>query len=122
MAIVGIAAFAGMGLWRRQRRLSAGLSAPPLAALIVRIVIVSVAVIAAVAVLNSDRGVPLAGLILVGFVLVFQYITTRTRFGRHIYAVGGNAEAARRAGISITRVRVIVFTLASAMAAIGGIM
>jgi D-xylose transport system permease protein len=122
IAIVGVTAFAGMGLWRRQRRVRAGLSAPPLPALVVRIVVVAAAVIAAVAVLNSDRGVPLAGLILVGFVLVFQFLTTRTRFGRHIFAVGGNTEAARRAGISIRRVRVVVFMLASSMAAVGGIM
>jgi D-xylose transport system permease protein len=61
-------------------------------------------------------------LILLGFVLLFYFITTRTTFGRHIYAVGGNAEAARRAGISVNRVRVIVFMIASTMAAIGGIM
>jgi D-xylose transport system permease protein len=73
-------------------------------------------------VLNADRGVPLAVLILVGFVLVFFYITTRTTFGRHIFAVGGNAEAARRAGIKVNRVRVGVFMLASSMAAVGGIM
>ena len=122
LAAVGIAAFAGNGLWRRRGRMRAGLSTPPLAALVVRIVVVSAVVIATVAILNADRGVPLAGLILVGFVLVFQYITTRTVFGRHIFAVGGNAEAARRAGISIRRVRVIVFMLASSMAAVGGIM
>src|SRR4051812_28255668 len=122
MAILGIAAFAATSLLARQRRASAGLSPPPLASLVVRIVLVAAAVIASVAVLNSDRGVPLAGLILVGFVLVFQYFTTRTRFGRHIYAVGGNAEAARRAGISIRKIRLVVFMLASSMAAIGGIM
>jgi D-xylose transport system permease protein len=122
IAIVGIAAYAGATLWGRQRRLRADLPAPALTSLVIRIVLVAVAVIAAVAVLNSDRGVPLAGLILVAFVLVFQYITTRTRFGRHIYALGGNAEAARRAGISIARVRIVVFTLAGGMAAIGGIM
>ena len=121
-AAVGIAAFAGNGLWRRHRRMRTGLSAPPLAALVLRIAVVSAVVIATVAILNADRGVPLAGLILVGFVLVFQYITTRTRFGRHIFAVGGNAEAARRAGISIRKVRVVVFMLASTMAAVGGIM
>ena len=82
----------------------------------------AVVVLAAVWVLNDDRGVPLAVLILVGFVLLFFYITTRTTFGRHIFAVGGNAEAARRAGIHVNRVRVIVFMLASTMAAIGGIM
>jgi len=122
IAIVGIAAFAGTGLWRRRLRTRAGLSAPPLPALVVQIALVAAAVMAAVAVLNADRGVPLAALILVGFVLLFQYITRRTRFGRHIFAVGGNAEAARRAGISIRKVRVVVFMLASSMAAVGGIM
>src|SRR3954463_9685859 len=73
IAIVGIVAFAATNLLRRQRRASAGLAAPPLTTLVVRIVLVAAAVIASVAVLNSDRGVPLAGLILVGFVLVFQY-------------------------------------------------
>jgi D-xylose transport system permease protein len=121
-ALVGIAALAGTRLWSRHTRIRADLAAPPLAAVVLRIVITAAAIVATVAVLNSDRGVPLAGLILVGFVLVFQYVTTRTRFGRHIYAVGGNAEAARRAGISITRVRVMVFMLASSMAAVGGIL
>jgi D-xylose transport system permease protein len=122
IAVVGIAAYAATSLWGRQRRVRAELKAPPLSALVVRIVVVAVAVIASVAVLNSDRGVPLAGLILIGFVLVFQFVITKTRFGRHIFAVGGNAEAARRAGISIRKIRVVVFMLASSMAAIGGIM
>jgi D-xylose transport system permease protein len=55
-------------------------------------------------------------------VLAFQYVTTRTRFGRHIFAVGGNAEAARRAGINVARIRVVVFMLAGAMSAVGGVM
>ena len=87
-----------------------------------RIGLVTIAVLVAIWVLNDDRGLPLAALILVGFCLLFFYITTRTKFGRHIFAVGGNAEAARRAGIKVTRVRVVVFMLASTMAAIGGIM
>jgi D-xylose transport system permease protein len=121
-AAIAIGAFVLVTLGGRRRRLKAGLKAPPMGALVTRIVIVSASIIAAVWILNSDRGVPLAALILVGFVIVFQYITTRTKFGRHIYAVGGNAEAARRAGISISKVRVVVFMLASSMAAIGGIM
>jgi D-xylose transport system permease protein len=122
IAIVGVGLFAGTRLWGRRSRLRAGLEAPPLGADVLRISVVAVAVFATVAVLNASRGVPLACLILLGFVLVFQYITTRTRFGRHIFAVGGSAEAARRAGISIMRVRVVVFMLASTMAAVGGIM
>jgi D-xylose transport system permease protein len=122
LAVLAIAATAAMILGRRQQRLRAGLAVQPLTSALFRIGIVAAAVIAAVAVLTADRGVPLAALILVGFVLAFQYITTRTTFGRHIFAVGGNAEAARRAGISVDRVRVVVFVIASSMAAIGGIM
>jgi D-xylose transport system permease protein len=122
LAFLAIGAFAGLTLMSRQRRLREGLSAPPLSTLVLRIVLVAVVVLAAVWVLNDDRGVPLAVLILLGFVLLFFYITTRTTFGRHIFAVGGNAEAARRAGIHVNRVRVIVFMIASTMAAVGGIM
>jgi D-xylose transport system permease protein len=121
-AVLAIAAFAAITLLGRQRRLREGLSADPLGTLVLRIVLVAVVTLVAIWILNDDRGLPLAILILVGFVLVFFYITTRTTFGRHIYAVGGNAEAARRAGINVTRVRVIVFMIASTMAAVGGIM
>ena len=122
IALVAIGLFAFTSLRGRQRRVSEGLSAPPVGLLVLRIGLVAVATLVAVWVMNDDRGVPLAALILVGFCLVFFYITTRTTFGRHIFAVGGNAEAARRAGIHVTRVRVIVFMIASSMAAIGGIM
>jgi D-xylose transport system permease protein len=121
-ALVAIGAYAALALRARQSRVSQGLSAPQFGLVVLRIALVTVAVLVAVWVLNDDRGVPLAALILVGFCLFFFYITTRTTFGRHIFAVGGNAEAARRAGISVTRVRVIVFMVASTMAAIGGIM
>jgi D-xylose transport system permease protein len=122
MALVAIGAYAVLTLRNRQGRASQGLSAPPVGLLGLRIGLVAVATLVAVWVLNDDRGVPLAALILVGFCLVFFYMTTRTTFGRHIFAVGGNAEAARRAGIHVTRVRVAVFVIASSMAAIGGIM
>jgi D-xylose transport system permease protein len=78
--------------------------------------------IAAVAILNADRGVPLAIIILLAFVIAFQLLTTRTVFGRHLFAVGGSAEAARRAGIGVTKIRIIAFTLCSSMAAVGGIL
>jgi D-xylose transport system permease protein len=83
---------------------------------------VAIAVLVTVYVLNQDRGLPYAVLILLAFVTIFAFITTRTRFGRHIYAVGGSAEAARRAGINVSRVRMIVFMLSSTMAACGGIL
>jgi D-xylose transport system permease protein len=122
IGLAAIAVYAALALRGRQRRVGQGLSAPPLGLLLMRIGLVTVSVLVAIWVLNDDRGLPLAALILVGFCLIFFYITTKTRFGRHIFAVGGNAEAARRAGINITRVRVVVFMLCSTMAAAGGIM
>jgi D-xylose transport system permease protein len=73
-------------------------------------------------VLTADRGIPLAGLILVGMCAAFVFLTTRTTFGRHVFAVGGNAEAARRVGIKVDRLRIMVFVLASTLAAAGGIL
>jgi D-xylose transport system permease protein len=75
-----------------------------------------------IAILNSDRGLPLAVLILLGFVAGMEYVVQRTKFGRHVFAVGGNAEAARRAGISLNRIRIVVFGISGTMAAIGGIL
>jgi D-xylose transport system permease protein len=74
-----------------------------------------------VAISNHDRGVPVAGLIILFFLLLWTYIATRTTFGRHVYAVGGNAEAARRAGISVARIRIVVFMISGFMAGVGGI-
>jgi D-xylose transport system permease protein len=122
LAIVVIAAYGASGLLERVRRTRAGLAPPSLRNFIIGWVFVAVGTIATVAVLNSDRGIPLAGLILVGLCAIFVFITERTKFGRHVYAVGGNAEASRRAGIRVTRVRVIVFVLASTLAAAGGIL
>jgi D-xylose transport system permease protein len=101
---------------------AAGLADQAFGPILFRIVVVAGAVIAAIAIFTQDRGLPLAGLILVAFVAGFQYLISRTRYGRHIFAVGGNIEAARRAGVNIATIRVSVFALAGTMAAIGGIM
>lgn len=121
LAVLALAVFIfGMVMTRRRRAL-AGLDTQPIAGLLVRAAVASVLVLVTVYVLNSNRGVPLAALILVGFVVFFDYVIRRTTFGRHILAVGGNAEAARRAGISVTAIRLAVFTIAGTMAATGGI-
>ena len=72
-------------------------------------------------VLNSYNGVPIAGLILLIFIVFFSFVTSSTPYGRHIYALGGNAEASRRSGIKIKGIRLSVFILSGAMGAIGGI-
>jgi D-xylose transport system permease protein len=74
-----------------------------------------------VAISNHDRGLPLAGLIILFFLVFWTYVAKRTTFGRHVYAVGGNAEAARRAGINVPRIRILVFMISGFMAGAGGI-
>jgi D-xylose transport system permease protein len=72
-------------------------------------------------IITTPEGLPLAGVIMVLFFVLLTFLAKWTTFGRHVYAVGGNAEAARRAGINVSRIRVLVFALSGAMAAIGGI-
>jgi D-xylose transport system permease protein len=86
-----------------------------------RVAAVGVLAFAVVAVANRDRGVPFAGLLVAMLYILMSYVAKRTTFGRHVYAVGGNAEAARRAGIHVARIRILVFVISSVMAAAGGI-
>ncbi|HEX5365274.1 MAG TPA: hypothetical protein VFW63_01250 [Acidimicrobiales bacterium] len=122
LAVLVVAATAGATVLRRRRARAAGLPPSRLSADVARLVVVVAGAAVAVAVFNDDRGVPLAFCIFLGFVLAFDVLTRRTVFGRHVFAVGGNAEAARRAGIRVDRVRAVVFVLASTMAAAGGIL
>jgi D-xylose transport system permease protein len=122
IAALIIAAYGAVLFVGHRRRVAAGLAGERLAGIGFRFVLVAVVTIVATAILNSDRGVPLAVLILLAFVAGMEYVVKRTGFGRHVFAVGGSAEAARRAGISVNRVRVAVFGIAGTMAAIGGIM
>jgi D-xylose transport system permease protein len=122
LVVVVVGAFAASGFLERVRRSRAGLAPPNLVGFVVQVSLVAAGSIAAVVVLASDRGIPLAGLILIGLGAIFVFVTTRTVFGRHVFAVGGSAEASRRAGIRVTRVRMTVFALASTLAAAGGIL
>jgi D-xylose transport system permease protein len=122
LAAVVIAAYAASGIGERIQRTRAGLAPPNMTGFLLRLGAVAVGTIASILVLTSDRGLPLAGLILVGFCAILVFITERTRWGRHVYAVGGNDEAARRAGIPVRRLRITVFALASTFAAAGGVL
>jgi D-xylose transport system permease protein len=122
LAVVVAVAYAVAKLSERRRRVAAGLPTPPLQLIVTRVVVLAVGLLTAAAVLAADRGLPLALLIFAGLVVLVQLLISRTRFGRHVLAVGGNAEAARRAGIRVDNVRLVVFTLASTLAAAGGIL
>jgi D-xylose transport system permease protein len=91
---------------------------------IAKLVGVAVASFGIVAICNHAQvphGLPLAGVLVVVALVILTFLAKRTTFGRHVYAVGGNAEAARRAGINVPRIRILVFMISSAMAAVGGI-
>ncbi len=104
------------------RRQQTGLRTGSIAQLVAQIVITAIIVEGTVILFESYLGVPYAAAILIGLVLLAWLMLTKTAFGRHIYAVGGNAEAARRAGINVVGIRLAVFTLCSTLAAIGGVM
>lgn len=106
---------------RRQRK-DADLTYSSMRVLIARALLIAIGVMAAIAVLNADRGLPSAVIIFIGLIVIFDLITRRTVYGRHIYAVGGDSEAARRASINIDRIRISVFALGSTLAAAGGIL
>jgi D-xylose transport system permease protein len=105
-----------------RRRVAAGLAENNPLPLVARFVVISIIILGAIAIFNANRGLPLAVLILLGFVIGMEYVVKKTTFGRHVFAVGGNDEAARRAGIRVNGVRVAVFAIAGSMAAVGGVM
>ncbi|MBM7808467.1 D-xylose transport system permease protein [Geodermatophilus bullaregiensis] len=130
LALLVIAAYAALQLNRFRVQRARGLAHSPLAVVLVRIGVIAAVVVVVTAVLSVDRapavGVVLAGIpyaipLVVVLLLFLTFVLGRTSFGRHVYAVGGNAEAARRAGINVTRIKVSVFVIGSTLAAISGI-
>lgn len=102
-------------------RAKMGLSTKPPLAIALQMLTLAAVTFIFIAVANQDRGVPFIGLIVLLMMAILTYITTQTRFGRYVFAVGGNKEAARRAGIRVESIRIRVFMLSSLMAGFGGI-
>lgn len=128
-ALLIVAGFTGLELYRHRTKVGLGLVHPPFGVVIARIVGVAVVALGVTYVLNLNRSVnanieirgipyvlPLVGVLLIALSVVLN----RTSYGRHIYAVGGNAEAARRAGINVNRIRISVFVVCSSLAALSG--
>ena len=122
IAVLAIGLILAVSLLGRARRRAAGLRVGSLRNVLSLIAVISAAFIGLVLVVNQDRGLPLVVCIVFVLALAIAYLTERTRLGRHIFAVGGNAEAARRAGIKIDHVRIIVYMLGSTFAAGGGVL
>jgi D-xylose transport system permease protein len=118
---VGTAIYAGTQLNEVRIRRKAGLEHDPFALIALRIAGLFAALAIVVYIAYQDRGIPYAFLIVAFFLLFWSAVLNRTRFGRYIYAVGGNAEASRRAGIKVDRIKIYVFAICSFMAAVGGL-
>jgi D-xylose transport system permease protein len=131
-AVLIVVGFAGLSLWRYRTRSSRGLVHKPLALVMIQIGVLAVIVLGLTALLSQNRapnkeffnisGIPWVAPVVIALLLFWTFVLTRTRFGRHLYAVGGNAEAARRAGINVRRVRITAFVIGSSMAAVSGLL
>jgi D-xylose transport system permease protein len=121
VAIVSIALYAGIQLNEIRVRRKRNLPLEPHLIVGLRIAVVAILLIALVAICDQDRGIPYVLVIVGALFLFWTFILVRTKFGRYVMAVGGNVEAARRAGINVDRIRISVFAVCSLMAAVGGI-
>ncbi|MBC9732868.1 sugar ABC transporter permease [Nocardioides marmotae] len=127
-----VVGFAALSLWRYRTRSARGLVHKPLPLVLIQIVVLAVIVFGLTALLSANRapnpalfnisGIPWVAPVVIALLLFWTFVLTRTRFGRHLYAVGGNAEAARRAGINVTRIRITAFVICSSMAAVSGLL
>jgi D-xylose transport system permease protein len=130
--LVAVVGFGSVQLYRAMSRSRRGLAAEPLSVIGVRIGVLAAILGLATFALNQERsintlitslkGVPIVVPIIAVLLIFWTFILHRTAFGRHLYAVGGNTEAARRAGIPVDRIKIAAFMISSSMAAVGGIL
>lgn len=121
LALIFVLLYGFYRLSRARARRKQGVANQPIIIVILEVLAVSLFTFAVVYVANLDRGLPMIAIILVLLLFGFSFLALRTRFGRYVYAVGGNMEAARRAGINVDWVKVRVFMISSFMAGMGGV-
>jgi D-xylose transport system permease protein len=119
-----------IGLWDRSRRTRVGLATRPISMLYIRLAFMAVLGGVAIAILNQNRsvsikaivGVPIVIPIVIVIVFIGTFVLDRTLFGRYLYAVGGNPEAGRRAGIDVAKIRIAAFMICSTLAVVSGLL
>lgn len=129
LLIVVLALLAGVALWDRYRRARSGAPNPPISIMWVKLSLIAVTGAVIVYFLNLNRGtkfkelqgVPVVVPIVIALLLIGTFILDRTRYGRYLYAIGGNPEAARRSGINVTLIKWTAFCTCSVLAVIAGI-
>ncbi|MFV1875771.1 ABC transporter permease subunit [Nioella sp.] len=121
LGLVVVAIFAYGSLRKQAQRRVRGLELDSAWALWGQVILFGVMVISVILTLNAYRSLPLLLVLLLGITALLGWVTTSTPFGRSLFAVGGNAESARRVGMKVKRIRVAAFGIVGLMAAIGGI-
>ncbi|MFB7469812.1 sugar ABC transporter permease [Kitasatospora sp. NPDC056184] len=121
LAVLAVGGFLGAHLLTARRRTAAGLPARPAGEIALRTGALAVVALAGAWTLNQDSGLPLPLVVLLGVVVLTDFVLRRTSWGRQVFAVGGGVEAARRAGVDVARVRIAVFTVSATLAGLGGL-
>ncbi|MFF2353336.1 sugar ABC transporter permease [Kitasatospora sp. NPDC058115] len=121
LAVLSVGGYLAAQLLTARRRTAAGLPARPPGGIALRTGALAVVAPAAAWTLNQDSGLPLPLVVLLGVVVLTDFVLRRTPWGRQVFAVGGGIEAARRAGIDVARVRIAVFTVSATLAGLGGL-
>jgi D-xylose transport system permease protein len=122
LVVLVVVAYAADRVRQRRRRQAVGLATIDIVREVVPVVLLGAGLVVGVIVFSAGRGVPLVLVIVLALAIALHWILTRTIVGRYVYAVGGNGEAAQRAGVNVTRIRIAIFAAASTLAAFGGIL
>ncbi|MET9446610.1 sugar ABC transporter permease [Streptomyces cinerochromogenes] len=121
LAVVVVAVFFLTSFLGNKRREAAGVPSRPLSDTVLRTVLLAVIAFAGAYMYNQYKGLPLATVIFLAFLVATDFVLRRTAYGRKIFALGGSVEASRRAGINVTAVRISVFAISGGFAAVGGL-
>nr|WP_242626474.1 sugar ABC transporter permease [Streptomyces syringium] len=120
LATLSVAAFFTLSFRDARRRAAAGVPSRPLSEIVLRTAAIAVPAYVVAWLFNEYKGLPLAVVIFLGVVVALDFVLRRTPYGRKVFALGGSVEAARRAGINVSAIRISVFALSGTMAALGG--
>ncbi|MFD7237255.1 sugar ABC transporter permease [Streptomyces syringium] len=120
LATLSVVAFFTLSFRDARRRVAAGVPSRPLSEIVLRTAAIAVPAYVVAWLFNEYKGLPLAVVIFLGVVVALDFVLRRTSYGRKVFALGGSVEAARRAGINVSAIRISVFALSGTMAALGG--
>lgn len=121
LAVVAIVALVTSTLKKRKSRQQYGFSVPSLSLDMAKVIAISVLIVVFVLTMNSYKGIPFPIIFVIGLALIFSFIANKTTFGRHVYAIGGNVEAARLSGIHIQRHTMMLFVFTGLLSAIAAL-